>query len=168
MKPGIAYTFSKGMRLSSKKAIDSLFLEGNTFVSGPFRVFYRLHKPEHPDVSLCRIAFSVSKKRLKSAVHRNLIKRRLRESFRLQYPHLLKPALEQSVRHFCYYAYLPHEIKPWNYTKRKMEVLLSYFADLCQKVLSLPLILLVKCYRLCISPFTPASCRFTPPARPTP
>ncbi|MFY9117024.1 MAG: membrane protein insertion efficiency factor YidD [Bacteroidales bacterium] len=31
-----------------------------------------------------------------------------------------------------------------------------------KKVLSLPLILLVKCYRLCISPFTPASCRFTP------
>lgn len=134
MKPGIAYTFSKGMRLSSKKAIDSLFLEGNTFVSGPFRVFYRLHKPEHPDVSLCRIAFSVSKKRLKSAVHRNLIKRRLRESFRLQYPHLLKPALEQSGQTLLLLCiYLPHEIKPWDYTKRKMEVLLSYFADLCQK-----------------------------------
>ncbi|MFA7450547.1 MAG: membrane protein insertion efficiency factor YidD [Bacteroidales bacterium] len=29
-------------------------------------------------------------------------------------------------------------------------------------MLALPLILLVKCYQVCISPFTPSSCRFTP------
>ncbi|HHV40468.1 MAG TPA: hypothetical protein GXX61_03670, partial [Bacteroidales bacterium] len=87
----IRYTFPKDMRLSSKKEIDSLFLEGDTFVSGPFRVFYRLYKPDQPVPSShhsvpssqpvspsshpvpssrqpipssCQIAFSVSKKRL--------------------------------------------------------------------------------------------------------
>ncbi|MDY0239287.1 MAG: membrane protein insertion efficiency factor YidD, partial [Bacteroidales bacterium] len=31
-----------------------------------------------------------------------------------------------------------------------------------KKVLIFPLILLIKCYQICISPFTPPSCRFTP------
>ena len=31
-----------------------------------------------------------------------------------------------------------------------------------EKGIDLSLILLVKCYQLCISPFTPPSCRFTP------
>lgn len=31
-----------------------------------------------------------------------------------------------------------------------------------KKVFAFPLILLVKFYQLCISPFTPPSCRFTP------
>ncbi|MBR7183310.1 MAG: membrane protein insertion efficiency factor YidD [Alistipes sp.] len=32
----------------------------------------------------------------------------------------------------------------------------------CKKLLTLPLIALVRFYQLCISPLTPASCRFTP------
>jgi len=158
----IRYTFPKDMRLSSKKEIDKLFLEGNTFVSGPFRVFYSLYKPEQPVSSSsqavpsssqpvpsssqatpssrqpisssCRIAFSVSKKRLKSAVQRNKVKRRLREAFRLQYPHVLKQVLEQSNHVLLLLCiYLPHEIKPWDYTEKKMGILLSYFSDICQK-----------------------------------
>ena len=157
----IRYTFPKDMRLSSKKEIDSLFLEGDTFVSGPFRVFYRLYKPDQPVPSShhsvpssqpvspsshpvpssrqpipssCQIAFSVSKKRLKSAVQRNKVKRRLREAFRLQYPHILKQALEQSGHVLLLLCiYLPHEVKPWDYTEKKMGILHSYFSDICQK-----------------------------------
>lgn len=151
----IRYTFPKDMRLSSKKEIDALFMEGNTFVSGPFRVFYRLYKPDHPVPSSsqlvspsshpvpssrqpipssCQIAFSVSKKRLKSAVQRNKVKRRLREAFRLQYPHVLKQVLEQSNHILLLLCiYLPHEVKPWDYTEKKMGILLSYFSDICQK-----------------------------------
>lgn len=151
----IRYTFPKDMRLSSKKEIDALFMEGNTFVSGPFRVFYRLYKPEQPVSSSsqpvpsssqatpssrqpipssCQIAFSVSKKRLKSAVQRNKVKRRLREAFRLQYPHVLKQVLEQSNHILLLLCiYLPHEVKPWDYTEKKMGILLSYFSDICQK-----------------------------------
>lgn len=32
----------------------------------------------------------------------------------------------------------------------------------CKWVLALPLLAMVKFYQLCISPFTPPSCRFTP------
>lgn len=34
--------------------------------------------------------------------------------------------------------------------------------SICKRLLVAPLVLAVKFYRLCISPFTPASCRYTP------
>ena len=36
------------------------------------------------------------------------------------------------------------------------------FAKGCKKILSFPFIVLIKFYQLCISPFTPSSCRYTP------
>lgn len=36
------------------------------------------------------------------------------------------------------------------------------FRSTCKRVFSWPLLILVKFYRNCISPLTPASCRFTP------
>ena len=35
-------------------------------------------------------------------------------------------------------------------------------AEIAKRVVAFPFILLVKFYQLCISPFTPPSCRFTP------
>ena len=39
---------------------------------------------------------------------------------------------------------------------------MSKFWQTVRKVLAFPLIVLVKFYQLCISPFTPPACRFTP------
>lgn len=36
------------------------------------------------------------------------------------------------------------------------------FKNTCKRLFSWPLLMLVKFYRTCISPLTPASCRFTP------
>ena len=36
------------------------------------------------------------------------------------------------------------------------------FASVCKRVAAWPLLLLVKFYQYCISPFTPPSCRYTP------
>ncbi|MBR2061170.1 MAG: membrane protein insertion efficiency factor YidD [Tidjanibacter sp.] len=36
------------------------------------------------------------------------------------------------------------------------------FRNTCKRLFSWPLLMLVKFYRTCISPLTPASCRFTP------
>lgn len=34
--------------------------------------------------------------------------------------------------------------------------------SVCKRICTLPLIILVRFYQLCISPFTPPACRFTP------
>ena len=73
-------TFRKGERLCSKKEIEELFSNGSSFYLYPFRVKYYLAKREY---ELPKVLFSVPKKKFKRAVDRNLIKRRLREAYRL-------------------------------------------------------------------------------------
>jgi len=73
-------TFGKNEKLKSKKAIESLFSEGQSYVSHPVRIVYNIKPKEDYDV---KVGVSVAKKRFKHAVDRNLLKRRLREAYRL-------------------------------------------------------------------------------------
>ena len=50
---------------------------------GPMRLFYRLY-PATASYPRVAAGFVVPKKKIKKAVHRNLIKRRMREAFRIQ------------------------------------------------------------------------------------
>jgi ribonuclease P protein component len=73
-------TFSKQERLSGQKIIDTLFSEGKSYTVYPFRVVWLVYKPD--GVFPAQILISVSKKKFKRAVDRNLIKRRIREAYR--------------------------------------------------------------------------------------
>ncbi len=74
-------SFPKAERLCSHNVINDLFSNGKAFVSYPFRVlFYETELPKEVD---SQILFTVSKKKFKRAVHRNLIKRRSKEAYRL-------------------------------------------------------------------------------------
>ena len=81
-------TLSKEERLRGKRVISNLFDHGNHFFYLPYKIFwqntYPLPSPNENAESdvLIRFAVSVSKRRFKSAVKRNLIKRRTREVFR--------------------------------------------------------------------------------------
>lgn len=74
------FSFKKGERLSSKKTISSLFQTGESVVSYPLRIIYN-HAETGP-YPVC-VAVSVPKRLFKRAVDRNLLKRRIRESYRL-------------------------------------------------------------------------------------
>ena len=73
-------TLSKSERLCGKKAIAGLMERGKGGVTGCLR--YKFLKSGEADVS--RILVSVPKRFFKRAVKRNLLKRRIRESYRLQ------------------------------------------------------------------------------------
>lgn len=85
-------TFKKGERLCSKKSIAELFEKGNSFYSNLFQVIWLVSPSETPFPA--QLAISVSKRLFKRAVKRNLIKRRIRESYRknkhILYDYLLK------------------------------------------------------------------------------
>ena len=77
----VSFTFKKEERLCSKKVIDQLFLNGSSFLIFPLKVVFL--ETSLPGVFPAQAGFSVSKKIFKRAVHRNRIKRLMREAYRL-------------------------------------------------------------------------------------
>lgn len=72
--------FRKAERLCSKKLIEELFSSGRSFYAYPFRLVWIPLESKLPFNS--QLAISVKKKQFKKAVHRNLLKRRIREAYR--------------------------------------------------------------------------------------
>jgi ribonuclease P protein component len=77
----VDFSFHKDERLRSKKIIDKLFLENKSIFSFPIKIGY-LETSLHTNFPV-QAAFSVGKRNFKRAVQRNLIKRRMREVYRL-------------------------------------------------------------------------------------
>ena len=77
----MAATLSKSERLCGKTAIAGLMEHGKGSVAGCLR--YKFLMRDDGD-AVSRILISVPKRSFKRAVKRNLLKRRIRESYRLQ------------------------------------------------------------------------------------
>lgn len=76
-------SLSKSDRLCSEKLITGLFTGGKGHFRYPLRLVYRKVDTTYI-TNQAQVAFSVPKKRFKRAVKRNLLKRRMREAYRLQ------------------------------------------------------------------------------------
>jgi len=74
-------TFRKIERLSGKKSFNELFQNGKSFRISDLQVFWIIVSEK--DDSPVKVSISVSKKRFKKAVDRNLIKRRIKEAYRI-------------------------------------------------------------------------------------
>lgn len=96
------YRFTKEEKIVGENRIDSLFNEGKSFVAFPLRVVYL--ETELSLSSPISVLVSVPKKRIKSAVKRNRIKRQVREAYRLN-KHYLE-ALTESIDHHLDIAFV--------------------------------------------------------------
>lgn len=76
------FRFPKTERLHRKKLIDQLFTSGQRSFKHPIMAVWKIC--ELSETVPAQVGFSVPKKHYKRAVKRNLIKRRLREAYRLQ------------------------------------------------------------------------------------
>ena len=92
-------SFTKVERLCSKKLFAELFENGNAFYSFPFRVVWIFNPSTNSSVS--QIAISVPKRTFKKAVDRNLIKRRIKEAFRID-KHQLYDYLESNNKQIIF------------------------------------------------------------------
>lgn len=113
------YTFKKEERLCNKRLIDKLFHNGSSFLCYPFRVSW-LVNPE-PQPHPAQILFSVPKKRYKHAVDRNLVKRLMREAYRLHKQQHLYDILQQADKKIIVsVGYVGKEIEPYLFIEKKM------------------------------------------------
>ena len=112
------FSFPKKEKLCSQKVIEELFSTGRSFIKYPLRVVF-IPREEQPGTPM-KVLVSVSKRRFKRAYKRNLLKRRIRESYRLN-KHLIFPLLEKnSVNIAIAFVYLPTEILPYNEIEKAM------------------------------------------------
>ena len=126
-------TFKKEERLCSKKFVDLLFKNGSSFLLYPFRLTYL---PFVPDPGESRpfpvqVVINVAKKRYKRAVDRNLIKRRIREVYRLQKANLLYRPLKQHEKNLLLSVQFVGKTKyPSAFLAKKLQLALQKLSTL--------------------------------------
>jgi len=115
----MSFTFRKEERLCSKKKIDELFKNSNSFFIYPYKFLWIVseNKTDFP----AQIVISVPKKRYKKAVHRNLIKRRIREVYRLNKHILYRNLQRKNITIAAMIIYVGNEIHETSFLEGKLK-----------------------------------------------
>ena len=97
-----AHTLPRSERLRGRTSITAMMRSGKYVSMSPLRLCYHAREDDDPS----RIVVSVPKRLFKRAVKRNLLKRRIRESYRLQ-KHLLPTGYD------LLWIYTSSEVQPF-------------------------------------------------------
>ncbi len=124
------HSFKKEERLCSIKLIDELFRNGSSFLFYPFRITW-LPADLPADIPV-KILISAPKKKFKRAVDRNLIKRRIREIYRLNKSEMLYPFLNQhGIGLTLAINYIGNEIADYAFMEKKFKTTIERLKKAC-------------------------------------
>lgn len=120
----VELTFKKAERLKSRKLIGNLFKNGQSLSAFPLKLIWRELSPEETNTDYpIQISVSVPKRAFPKAVHRNQVRRKIRESWRLNKSWLYKKIEEENNRYAFMVIYIGREPMPYeniNMAVRKM------------------------------------------------
>ena len=116
-------TFEKEERLRSKKIIERLFSEGFDFYESPFKVIWldMAMESKFP----IHLLISVSKRKIRKAVSRNLLKRRIREAYRKNKSGFYEFMLSQNRQGVLAIVYTASHIANYQQIERKIILVLQ-------------------------------------------
>ncbi len=115
------FQFAKTERLKSRKSIAELFNSGRSIHIYPVKILYISRQEENKQTPPIKCGVSVAKKKHKKAVKRNLLKRRLREAYRLNKQEIQSIAREKNISLNIFIIYIAEDIE--SYTRIKNSIL---------------------------------------------
>jgi len=124
--------FSKHEKLKSKIAIDTLFSKGKSLKEYPIRLVF-LEKEEESNI-VANVGVVVPKKQVKLAVNRNLIKRRMREAYRLNNSALKAVLKKEGLALNMMFIYANKQILDYAVIEDKIKVILTRLIEQCEEV----------------------------------
>jgi ribonuclease P protein component len=127
------YTFKKDEKLKSRKAIELLFKEGNSFSNFPFRILWMFNEVVKAPL---QTGFAVSSKHFKKAVDRNRVKRLMREAYRLQKNELQNQLQQQQKQLAVFIIYVGNELPEYAFVFDKMDHVLKRLIKLTNENLT--------------------------------
>ncbi|MFI5150595.1 MAG: ribonuclease P protein component [Bacteroidia bacterium] len=126
--------FKKQERLRGRTTFAKLFTKGRSFNLPPFRITWQLLPGIPANEEPVQAAFIVPKRNFKKAVHRNRIRRRMKEAYRLHKKSFRENHLRAGQKLLIAFYYTAREEKEYQEIERKLIVTLQQLAQETRKM----------------------------------
>ena len=123
-------TFTKNERFCSKILIDEIFEKGKKIKHFPFILTYLpISKTKNNWQSPAKIVISVPKRKIKLAVNRNKLKRRIKEAYRLNKLSFYNNLEAKNTNLALFLIYIGKENETYSFIEKKLQLLLTEIQD---------------------------------------
>ena len=126
------YTLGKEERLKNNLSIQQLLKHGMVISRFPLKLFWN-YSPDPQQHFPVRAAISVPKRKFRKAVGRNLMKRRLREAYRLNKPVLYETLEQQQQKIQMVILLLSDEFIPYVRMEREVREIIRLLTNKLSK-----------------------------------
>ena len=120
-------TFSKNERLCGKTTIDNLFANGGSIKDSPLRLVWNTEEFDNDIAAQTLIV--VPKKNIKNAANRNILKRRIREAFRIYKSDLYTKIKNHNKKLVIAIIYQEQELFPYKVIEEKIKLILGRLSE---------------------------------------
>jgi ribonuclease P protein component len=122
------FTLSKKERLKSRKRIETLFASGDSFHIFPLRVQFAFTEGDP-----LQLGVSVPARHFRKAVHRNRVKRLMREAWRLQKTELASLLKEKQLSLAVFLVYTGKDLPEFPLIREKAEQVIARLTTLAHE-----------------------------------